>query len=193
MASLFAASEKRRSGADGPHARKVTRPHRKRTQWSLRMQTPKADEAGGPSPPAHPCRVGGDGRIGRGRAWRPKGGRGTADGARPRWRGRARRRPPAPRHRRGQGPSGVRSRQGGLFWTGMSGGGLFLCGAWITSLYRPVWPKPPAPLSVSDRASVSTGSAEATGATTIWAIRAPRSTAKGSLPRLHRITQTSPR
>ncbi len=31
---------KARSGADGPHARKARRPHRKRTLWSLRMRTP---------------------------------------------------------------------------------------------------------------------------------------------------------
>ncbi len=59
VSSLFAASGKRRSGADGPHARKTRRQHRKRTPRTLRMRTPKADEAGGPSSPAHPWRVGG--------------------------------------------------------------------------------------------------------------------------------------
>ena len=50
---------KARSGADGPHARKARRPHRKRTECTLRMRPPKLDAAGGPSPPAHPWRVGG--------------------------------------------------------------------------------------------------------------------------------------
>ena len=120
LASLFAASEKRRPGADGPHARKARRPHRKRTSGTLRMRTPKADAAGGPSPPAHPSRGGGAFGLRIGRAWRPKGGWGPGAGARTRWRGRARTRSSAPRPRRGLGPAWVRSRWAGLIWTGVT-------------------------------------------------------------------------
>ncbi len=63
----------------GPPARKLRRPHRKRTQCTLRMRTPKADEAGGPSPPAHPWRVGWPPTTGKAGA----GARRAAEGLRP--------------------------------------------------------------------------------------------------------------
>ena len=59
--------------------------------------------------------------------------------------------------------------------------------------YRPVEPKPPVPRAVSSRSSTSAKCACCTGAATSCAIRSPRFTAKGSAPRLARITFTSPR
>jgi len=57
----------------------------------------------------------------------------------------------------------------------------------------PVEPKPPAPRVVSPSVSTSRKAALVTGAGTSWAIRSPRRTSNDSLPRLARITFTSPR
>ena len=59
--------------------------------------------------------------------------------------------------------------------------------------HRPVEPKPPAPRLVSLSSATSRKSALSTGAGTSCAIRSPRRTSNGSLPRLARITFTSPR
>ncbi len=63
----------------------------------------------------------------------------------------------------------------------------------VRSRKRPVEPKPPAARDVSSTESTSITVTAVTGATTIWAIRIPRVTVKGSAPRLTRITCTSPR
>ena len=117
-APRFSQSEKRRSGADGPYARNARRPHRKRTSRPLRMRTPKGDEAGGPSPPAHPWRVGGrfvpnEGGPGARRATgrlRPE--RGHARVAAP---DQAPRAAPTARPRPGRSSKSTRR----FFWTGM--------------------------------------------------------------------------
>src|SRR5258708_22877856 len=67
---------------------------------------------------------------------------------------------------------------------------LDLC---VGEAHRPVEPKPPAPRDLSPSVSTSRNAAFRTGAGTSWAIRSPRRTSNGSLPRLARITFTSPR
>ena len=57
----------------------------------------------------------------------------------------------------------------------------------------PVEPKPPAPRSVSLSSATSRKFAFRSGAGTSCAIRSPRRTSNGSLPRLARMTFTSPR
>ena len=57
----------------------------------------------------------------------------------------------------------------------------------------PVLPKPPSPRAESGSASTSSKRPRETGAITICAIRSPRRTTNGSLPRLARITPTGPR
>jgi hypothetical protein len=59
--------------------------------------------------------------------------------------------------------------------------------------YRPVWPKPPEPLSVSPSSSTSMNSARSQRAKTSWAMRSPSLKVKGSAPWLIRMTPTSPR
>ncbi len=63
----------------------------------------------------------------------------------------------------------------------------------VGEAHRPVEPKPPAPRDVSPNSATSRKSALSTGAGTSCAIRSPRRTSKASLPRLARITFTSPR
>src|SRR5690348_821703 len=63
----------------------------------------------------------------------------------------------------------------------------------VGKAHRPVEPKPPAPRLVSLSARTSRNAALSTGAGTSCAMRSPRRTANGSLPRLARITFTSPR
>ncbi len=63
----------------------------------------------------------------------------------------------------------------------------------IREAHWPVEPKPPAPRLVSPRTSTSRNSAFNTGAGTNCAMRSPLRTSKGSLPRLARMTFTSPR
>ncbi len=59
--------------------------------------------------------------------------------------------------------------------------------------HTPVEPNPPAPRTVSLTSVASTKVACMTGAITSWAMRSPRWIVKGSLPRLTRMTFTSPR
>ena len=59
--------------------------------------------------------------------------------------------------------------------------------------HTPVEPKPPVPRTVSSRSVTSSKRACWTGAGTSWAMRSPRAIANGALPRLARITFTSPR
>ena len=61
-----------------------------------------------------------------------------------------------------------------------------------TSYFRPVLPKPPSPLPVSSRESVSSHSTLSYLATTIWAILSPGFTVNGVWDRLTRITPISP-
>ena len=64
------------------------------------------------------------------------------------------------------------------------------------TLYRsavPVLPNPPCPRSVWSSAPTSSHAARVTGASTAWAIRAPRSTTNGSVPAFRTITWISPR
>ena len=63
----------------------------------------------------------------------------------------------------------------------------------VGEAHRPVEPKPPAPRLVSLSSSTSRKAALSTGAGTSCAMRSPRRTSNGSLPRLARITFTSPR
>src|SRR6056300_1070319 len=56
----------------------------------------------------------------------------------------------------------------------------------------PVLPKPPEPLSLSSKVSVSSHWARSYLAKTIWAILSPSSIVKGSVERFMRITPTSP-
>ena len=57
----------------------------------------------------------------------------------------------------------------------------------------PVEPKPPVLRALSGSASTSSQAIRVTGAMTIWAMRMPRSTAKGAAPKLARTTLISPR
>ena len=58
---------------------------------------------------------------------------------------------------------------------------------------RPVLPKPPAPRSAGGKASTSTSSGRAIGATTSWATRSPCRTSKAWALRLMRMIPSSPR
>lgn len=57
----------------------------------------------------------------------------------------------------------------------------------------PVWPKPPAPRSVSSRLDTGSTCTSTKRLTTSCATRIPRSTVNAALPRLTRSTCTSPR
>ena len=57
----------------------------------------------------------------------------------------------------------------------------------------PVEPNPPAPRSLAGSSVTVSHVTRVTGATTIWAIRIPRSTVTAARPRLINATFTSPR
>ena len=63
----------------------------------------------------------------------------------------------------------------------------------VRKIHWPVEPKPPLPRAVSSSACTSVNWARSTGAGTSWAMRSPRRTGNGSVPRLMRMTFTSPR
>jgi len=63
----------------------------------------------------------------------------------------------------------------------------------VRETHCPVEPKPPVPRPVSPSTSTSRNAALRTGAGTSCAIRSPRRTSNGSVPRLARMTFTSPR
>jgi hypothetical protein len=74
-----------------------------------------------------------------------------------------------------------------------------LAGAWFDPLRHqvlravPVLPKPPVPRAVSSTLATSCQRARTTGASTAWAMRAPRSTTNGASPVFSTITCSSPR